>query len=648
MAHTEFLHAANALVGFVAVATAETLTGGGASALTALLSGSELLKSYRAPPSLQTQIAKDIAERCDNAHLTDHQRKLFAQMVQAAPLSANEITAAARDPVAISQAMLARLTYPAHQTPQAQQRFCDIIQPLLAYWLADTAFCDTLRPAFEADLAQRVQAIESMVAELLAATREDARRYHINEGTLIGVARRYAPDAINDFDGAMRGIENALKRFEEERAKNAQRHNSGDQIDAALAEVQTLNEAGKIDLARAELVSAEAAAQDRIKEETAGLTRIYDRMIAQAALQNSPQDAVDALLKRLALDTPADPFEALRAVQDEWDKRYQTHGVPFDGQIALLLARAVLARVGDDQQRSTAQNDVGNILQVIGHRAGDSGLLGQAVDAYRAALRVRSEKDTPLGWAMTQNNLGAVLRIMGQRAADDALLGQSVDAYRAALRVYSEKDTPQEWANTQNNLGIVLAVLGQIAGDTDLLVQAVDAYRATLRVYTEKETPQEWATMQTNLGGALAIMGRRGGDDGLMGMAVDTYRAALRVRSETHTPQHWAATQNNLGIVLKLMGQRAGDVALLRQAENAYRAVLRVYSETDTPMDWAETMENLGLLYLTFFDLTADPAHLTAAQSHALAARAVYERLGAAAYLQNTDLLLAEIASRDT
>ncbi|MDZ7906598.1 MAG: hypothetical protein U5N55_13100 [Cypionkella sp.] len=51
---------------------------------------------------------------------------------------------------------------------------------------------------------------------------------------------------------------------------------------------------------------------------------------------------------------------------------------------------------------------------------------------------------------------------------------------------------------------------------------------------------------------------------------------------------------------------------------------------------------------LAYFDLTQNPAHLTSAQTHALAARAVYDRLGAAGYLQNIDKLLAEIARRLT
>ncbi|MEM7311378.1 MAG: hypothetical protein AAF682_32235 [Planctomycetota bacterium] len=44
----------------------------------------------------------------------------------------------------------------------------------------------------------------------------------------------------------------------------------------------------------------------------------------------------------------------------------------------------------------------------------------------------------PLQWATTQNNLGNALRSLGQREGDPARLGEAVDAFRAALQVFRE------------------------------------------------------------------------------------------------------------------------------------------------------------------------------------------------------------------
>ncbi|MDR2991699.1 MAG: tetratricopeptide repeat protein [Burkholderiaceae bacterium] len=255
------------------------------------------------------------------------------------------------------------------------------------------------------------------------------------------------------------------------------------------------------------------------------------------------------------------------------------------------------------------QNNLGNVLQIQGERTGGQQgleLLAQAVAAYRAALRVQTEAEAPIDWARTQNNLGEVLRIQGERTGGQPgldLLTQAVAANRAALRVFSEAKTPLDWVATQNNLGNVLLTQGERTGGQprlDLLAQAVTAYRAALRVYTEAETPLDWADTQNNLGNALKTQGERtGGQQGLdlLAQAVTAYRAALHVRTEADTPLDWAATQNNLGTVLETQGERTSGqqgLDLLAQAVAAYRAALRVYTEAETPFDWAGAQELLG------------------------------------------------------
>ncbi|MDR1423061.1 MAG: tetratricopeptide repeat protein [Azoarcus sp.] len=43
----------------------------------------------------------------------------------------------------------------------------------------------------------------------------------------------------------------------------------------------------------------------------------------------------------------------------------------------------------------------------------------------------------PLNWAATQNNLGNVLSILGKRRGDETQLQDSVTAYREALKEYA-------------------------------------------------------------------------------------------------------------------------------------------------------------------------------------------------------------------
>jgi hypothetical protein len=348
------------------------------------------------------------------------------------------------------------------------------------------------------DLA--LDAIAELREMLLAqAQRDQPQLYAQHTAMMIQLAQNYATGPVTDFESAYRNVENALRVYDEMRRQNALPHNAASHLDAVLARVQELNAQAQFDAARAELLQAKAQAQDRIAQEKSGLLRLLSSMVQQATLQNAPQDAADALIEQITLEAPPDPFAALRAVRRPWHQRYESHGVPFDGQVALALARATLARAGNDDEHGAAQNDLGNILHSLGELAGDAALLNQAIDAYRAALRVRSETETPQDWAMAQNNLGVALQILGQRAGDADLLRQATDAFRAALRVRSEADTPHTWAGTQNNLGNALLALGQIAGDAELSSQAQAAYRAALQVYSETDTPLDWAETTQNM-----------------------------------------------------------------------------------------------------------------------------------------------------
>ncbi|TFH43674.1 MAG: hypothetical protein E4G94_04525, partial [ANME-2 cluster archaeon] len=74
--------------------------------------------------------------------------------------------------------------------------------------------------------------------------------------------------------------------------------------------------------------------------------------------------------------------------------------------------------------------------------AGDRGQnLQNAIQCYEAALRVRTETEFPLQWAMTQNHLGIAYFDLpaGDRGQN---LQNAIDCYEAALRVRTETEFP--------------------------------------------------------------------------------------------------------------------------------------------------------------------------------------------------------------
>ena len=197
---------------------------------------------------------------------------------------------------------------------------------------------------------------------------------------------------------------------------------------------------------------------------------------------------------------------------------------------------------------------------------GRSAALAESIAVYRQDILPRFSKTAmPADWARIQNNLGTVLQTQGQRTGGPQgleLLAQAVQAYRAALSVRTQDETPIDWAGTQNNLGNVLSTQGERTGGPqglELLAQAVQAYRAALSVYTQNETPIDWAMTQNNLGNVLSTQGERtGGPQGLelLAQAVEAYRAALNVYTQAKMTPFIEKTQRNLDQVNALIQER--------------------------------------------------------------------------------------------
>jgi hypothetical protein len=65
-------------------------------------------------------------------------------------------------------------------------------------------------------------------------------------------------------------------------------------------------------------------------------------------------------------------------------------------------------------------------------------LFTQAIEAFRAALEVRTKTDMPQDWASTQNNLGEALFDQGERSngsAAEGILSEAASAFESVLEV---------------------------------------------------------------------------------------------------------------------------------------------------------------------------------------------------------------------
>jgi predicted ATPase/class 3 adenylate cyclase len=360
-------------------------------------------------------------------------------------------------------------------------------------------------------------------------------------------------------------------------------------------------------LATVQEYAAEKLPEDAAKELKRAHAQHFLRVL-HIAVQQLHGRSYAATLQRIAINIVN--FEAgIRQSQDGRDHRAVVDYVGFlsnylrikgrynDNLTLALMARTAAENLGAEVM-ADAEINLG--LAYSNLPTGDRGdNLRRAIDCYKAALRVRTERDFPWWWAGVQNNLGIAYADLptGDHTEN---LRQAIGFFEAALRVWTERDFPQDWALVQGNLGRAYADLP--TGDrTENLRRAINCYKAALRVWTERDFPRWWAAARDNLGTAhakLPTCDRAARDENLR-RAINCYKAALRVRTERDFPQDWAQTQNDLGNAYANLptSDRATRAKNLRRAIDCYKAALRVRTERDFPQDWAATQDNLGNAY---------------------------------------------------
>lgn len=458
----------------------------------------------------------------------------------------------------------------------------------------------------------RVSELQATVDKLVASEEDRARELGIKEGMLIALARRYAEGSPGDFDAALFGLERALEVARDEHEKGQLPSSVSDAMDAVIARIDALNEAGDFD-------AAQEALDEEFAQQKVGMARLCEKGIAQAILSRSVENAVRFTLAKIDLDAAgAHPFRwsAIRAAQNYWYESGRDRGLNFDLEVAVNLARHMLTSSVDSEQRGIANNNLGTALQALGERDRDTARLKAAIAAYRAALKERSGKGVPLDWAKTQNNLGHALKTLGERETGKVGLEAAVMAYHAALEQINRQHTPFEWATVQMNLGNALQTLGQRKSDTDLLDGAVTAHRAALEELPRERVPLDWARAQNNLGNALLALGEReSGTTRFIG-AVAAYRAALEEWTRESVPLEWARAQLNLGAALANLGERENGTARLEEAFHAYSAALEEWARDTVPLDWAMVQYNLAELENAFCEKAEAAKDASGAQRH--------------------------------
>lgn len=378
--------------------------------------------------------------------------------------------------------------------------------------------------------------------------------------------------------------------------------NTGSQLNAVMAEVAKLNDAGERDEADALLDAEErrmreahAAEKDRLAQQAAAL---LERRLDQDRLRNRPDLAAQRLIEDLHRQAPpGGVFWATGRLSDEWRDNGDAAGDMFALRVALALAKANFEKSkGKKALEAVALHTLGFCHLRLAERSTNDRHLIVARNAIEASLKKTNRKKDPLNWAVLQDGLGNVLSEKGQRESDPELLGQAIAAHRAVLKVGIEHKSDNE-KHYWNNLGIALRKLGEI-------IQS----------------------------------------DGALKEAEEAVTTALSLKDKVADPLDWERTQNNLAVAQRWRGAVTRDVAKLEEARAGYAACEALNFKETAAFDWARLQWNIADLALARFRLDPNPAYLEEARKYLAQARAIFvERSDY--QTQRCDDLLADIDS---
>ena len=182
--------------------------------------------------------------------------------------------------------------------------------------------------------------------------------------------------------------------------------------------------------------------------------------------------------KRLKLRHAAHFLMVLTEADEQLEKHEQAKGFArIDNDYENILAGVETSRQLPQHGALIAySNRLANYLSRRGR-------FDQRLTLAKQALEAAEVLEDPEVLAGTQNNLGnAYGYLPGDRGEN---LKRAIACYKASLRMYTERDFPLDWAMTKNNLG---SAYGQLpTGDRgENVTRAIECFEETLRVYTER------------------------------------------------------------------------------------------------------------------------------------------------------------------
>jgi hypothetical protein len=244
---------------------------------------------------------------------------------------------------------------------------------------------------------------------------------------------------------------------------------------------------------------------------------------------------------------------------------FLSQGIELQRQVVRLLPS------DDSNERVRALLGMSELLRVFHISTGDSGILEEAIDMSRQALKMCKEKGSLRRAVATE--LASNLALLYQRDGDVATLQEAISLLRAASRTYGMLS-----ARRIDRIGLLASLLTALSnhnGDDNLLEEAITLQRwivQSLKVVDEASMLQV-----LKLGTMLCASYQHSGDDALLNETINAYKALPDL--PFLSPIISAHRHANTAVALCLLYLRVGDEITLDEAVDLQRLALKIQPE---------------------------------------------------------------------
>lgn len=308
---------------------------------------------------------------------------------------------------------------------------------------------------------------------------------------------------------------------------------------------------------------------------------------------------------RAALDAaPADTEDFDRAMAwNELGRALQTVGDESgdgarlkDAAGAFAKAADLFGAAGNKVDWAISTSNAGLVELSLGERAaaGEEHFV-RAADLFRDSLGELEKAGESLLATRARFNLGRTLHARASRLSDMAGLGEAIDAYRAALAGWPADGSEEaDWAWNQSMLGQALQERASMEPSRrEDFLASIAAYEAAEKAYPRDSAPADFAATRNSIAYARVLMAEAARSRSDFENAVADARLALSAQVESGDAANLPYIRDTLCRGLIGLGEEARDLAALQEAVAACETALVEFKAADAGEVAEETAQNL-------------------------------------------------------